>query len=65
MPTASLPEWRAYSKEDAAAVVGVPVPTIEAAIRRGDLEARRLGKHWRISDSALRRWVGQDPAVVA
>lgn len=57
--------WRAWSREEAADILGVPVSQIDAAIRSGDLDARRIGKHIRIADSTLRRFAGQDPVELA
>lgn len=59
------PAWRAWSRHEAADILGVPVAQIDAAIRNGDLDAKRIGKHIRIADSALRRFAGQDPAELA
>lgn len=58
--TAAPPTWRAYSQKTAAAILEVPVGQIEAAVRDGKLDHFRVGKHIRISDSALRRFAGQD-----
>lgn len=55
------PAWRAYDRQQAASILRVPIGQIDAAIRRGDLDVVRIGKHIRISDSALRRFAGQEP----
>lgn len=62
--TKADPGWRAYSRPEAAAILGVSVKQVDAAIARGDLDHVRIGKHVRISDSALRRFAGQDPVAV-
>lgn len=59
---APQPAWKAYSPKTASEITELPVSQIFAAIRRGDLDAVRVGKHWRIADSSLRRFVGQDAA---
>ena len=57
--------WRAWTRHEAAEILAVPVAQVDAAIRNGDLQARRIGKHVRIADSALRRFAGQDPVELA
>jgi len=61
----SGPAWCAYTRQEAALILRVPVCQIDAAIRRGDLEVSRIGKHVRISDSELRKFAKQAPAEVA
>ena len=56
------PSWRAYTRQQAAAVLQVPVKQVDAAIRRGDLACVRVGRHVRIADAALQRFAGQDVA---
>lgn len=51
--------WRAWSKEEAAGILGVPVDEISAAIRRRELPAVHIGQYLRIADSALRQFAGQ------
>lgn len=63
MSVDSAATWRAWSRQEAARILDVPVKQIDAAIRRGDLTATRIGKHVRIPDSALRALVGQAPDV--
>ena len=55
--------WKAHSQREAADIVGVPPTQIAAAIKRGDLGHVRIGRHIRIADSELRRFVGQAPAT--
>lgn len=57
--------WQAHTRIGAAAILGVPVSQVDAAIRRGDLRAVRIGKHVRIADSALREFAGQSLAESA
>lgn len=57
----AVANWRAHTPRQAADIMHVPVGQIYGAIQRGELEAVRIGKHIRISDSALRRFAGQDP----
>lgn len=61
--TENLSTWRAWSRDEAAGILGVPVAQVDAAIRRGELPVARIGKHIRIADSALRRFAGQDAAT--
>lgn len=55
--------WPVHTRHEAAAILHVPVSQIDAAIRRGELAAVRVGKHVRIADSALRAFVGQGAVV--
>jgi len=50
--------WQAYSRQQAAQILRVPVWQIDAAIRRGELAAFKVGKHVRITDTALRKFAG-------
>lgn len=43
-----------WSTSQVAAALGVSEPSVRRAIQRGDLRAVRVGKLFRISDSALR-----------
>lgn len=49
----------AWSPAEAAAAVNLPVRRIYNAISRGELPAVRNGRHLRIPDRELRRWIGE------
>jgi excisionase family DNA binding protein len=49
----------AWSPTEAAQAVGLPARRIYSAITRGELPAVRNGKHLRIPDRELRRWIGE------
>lgn len=53
----ALPELRAWSPKQVAAALNLPERQVYNAISRGDLEAVRVGKHYRITDSALRTFL--------
>lgn len=61
----SGPAWCAHTRQEAALILRVPVCQIDAAIRRGDLDVSRIGKHVRIADSELRRFAKQAQHGVA
>lgn len=64
MPKTATPAtWQAYSRQDAAQILGVTVSAVDAVIRRGELTTFRVGKHIRITDAVLRRFAGQDVAA--
>jgi excisionase family DNA binding protein len=47
---------KAYSRQDAAALYGVSLSTIEKAIRKGELRVKMVGRSYRISAEALAEW---------
>lgn len=52
-------ERLAWSPVEAAQAVNLPPRRIYNAIHRGELPALRNGRHLRIADRELRRWVGE------
>jgi excisionase family DNA binding protein len=56
-------DWRAYTRQEAAGILHVPVNQVDAAIHRGELAHFRVGKHVRITDVALRQFAGLEPAA--
>jgi excisionase family DNA binding protein len=43
---------------EAAALLRVGEPELEAALARGEVPARRIGEQWRLSRAALLQWLG-------
>ena len=58
MPHIEAPRL-AWSPREVAATAGLPYRTVLDEIREGRLKAVRVGKHYRVSDSELRRWIGE------
>ncbi|AXH70470.1 HTH DNA binding protein [Gordonia phage Daredevil] len=54
----------AYSKSEAASIVGVSEPTIERAIKAGDLMAKRIGTRVVIPDEELKAWFDALPSAL-
>lgn len=47
----------AYSRQEAAELLGVHLNTIDRHIRQGTIPARKLGTRWIIPASALHAWL--------
>lgn len=45
------------SAEEAARYIGVSKPIMLAALSRGEIPARRIGRRWIISRAAVDRWL--------
>jgi excisionase family DNA binding protein len=56
---------RVHTRQDVAAILKVPVSQVDAAIHRGELDVVRIGKHVRVTDAALDRFLGLAPAKAA
>jgi excisionase family DNA binding protein len=54
---ANLGDRLGYTEPEAAAALGVPVATLREARRRGELAAKRAGKHLVYSRTELMRWL--------
>jgi excisionase family DNA binding protein len=52
-----------FTIAQAATRLGVHKMTVHRAIWRGDLEALRVGRHYRIEEGALRAWMKAPRAV--
>jgi excisionase family DNA binding protein len=46
-----------YTTREVAAYMAVPVTQVYSAIQRGQLEAVRVGKHLRVSEAAINRFL--------
>ncbi|MCA8981433.1 MAG: helix-turn-helix domain-containing protein, partial [Planctomycetes bacterium] len=44
--------------EDAAALLGVSIKTFNKLLHSEDMPARKIGREWKFSRSALIQWVG-------
>lgn len=49
------------SVAEVARLLGVTPPTVRAAIRRGELRARRVGRLWRVPAEECERLLGPGP----
>lgn len=52
------PERDILNVDEAAALLGVSVKTFTRALRTENLPARKIGREWKFSRSALVGWVG-------
>ena len=46
-----------FNLKQAAAYLGISVPTLTALLRRGEIAYRRAGQRWLISRTALDTWL--------
>lgn len=61
--TTEIDGWQVYTVKGVATKLQVPPKQVYDAIRRGDLDAFRVGKHLRVTDHALRQFVGVQAAA--
>ena len=50
-----------FNLKQAAAYLGISVPTMAALLRSGEIHYRRAGQRWLISNSALDDWLIHTP----
>ena len=50
-----------FNLREAAAYLGISVPTLAALLRSGEIPCRRAGQRWLISKSALDDWLTHNP----
>ena len=50
-----------FNLKQAAAYLGISVPTLAALLRSGVIPCRRAGQRWLISKSALDDWLTHNP----
>ena len=50
-----------FNPKQAAAYLGISVPTLAALLRSGEIPCRRAGQRWLISKSALDDWLTHNP----
>ncbi len=50
-----------FNLKQAAAYLGISVPTLAALLRSGEIPCRRAGQRWLISKSALDDWLTHNP----
>ena len=50
-----------FNLKQAAAYLGISVPTLAALLRSGEIPCRRAGQRWLISKSALDNWLTHNP----
>lgn len=56
-PQAMLGEKLTLSLDEAAALSGVPRSMLRTAIQSGELQARKIGRGWKVRRKELERWV--------
>lgn len=47
-----------WTSEEAAEYFKTSVASMEQLARRGEVPAKKVGRHWRFSASALKKWFG-------
>lgn len=57
-----MQELKTYTLEEVAGLLSVTRRTLYNYIKNGTLKAVKVGKSWRVSDSALRELLGETPA---
>ena len=50
-----------FNLKQAAAYLGISVPTLAALLRSGEIPCRRAGQRWLLSKPALDDWLTQNP----
>ena len=50
-----------FNLKQAAAYLGISVPTLAALLRSGEIPCRRVGQRWLISKSVLDDWLTHNP----
>ena len=50
-----------FNLREAAAYLGISVPTMAALLRSGEIHYRRAGQRWLISKSAVDDWLTNNP----
>ena len=50
-----------FNLKEAAAYLGISVPTLATLLRSGEIHYRRAGQRWLISKSALDDWLTHNP----
>ena len=50
-----------FNLREAAAYLGISVPTLATLLRSGEIHYRRAGQRWLISKSALDDWLTHNP----
>ena len=50
-----------FNLKEAAAYLGISVPTLAALLKSGEIHYRRAGQRWLISKSALDDWLTHNP----
>ena len=50
-----------FNLKQAAAYLGISVPTMAALLRSGEIHYRRAGQRWLISKSAVDDWLTNNP----
>ena len=53
---------KCYTLREAGELMGVGLPTLRNYIKRGELDATKVGGKYLISVDALRRWLKVEPA---
>lgn len=53
---------KCYTLREAGELIGVGMPTLRNYIRRGQLDATKVGGKYLVSVEALRRWLKVEPA---
>jgi len=59
------PSRIAWSIDEIAAATSLPRSQIYKLVHTGALPAVRVGRHWRVSDAALRGWLAGDTTPAA
>jgi excisionase family DNA binding protein len=59
-----MPEIKVYTLEEVCKILSITKRTVYNYIKADKLHAFKMGKYWRVTEEALREFIGQDTPVV-